>query len=85
GQTTRGSEPWESDGIPAACVSHLCFSSWSRKTLKQGISVTSHLNMEVGEQFISAENHSLDLRLGSLLRALGVRSREICPLPQGSA
>lgn len=52
---------------------------------QQGISVTPHFNMEAGERFISAENHSLDLRLGSLLRVRGMSIREICPLPQGSA
>lgn len=38
-----------------------------------------HFNMEAGEQFISAENHSLDLRLGSLLRGLGMRIRDLPP------
>lgn len=46
---------------------------------QQGISVTSHFNTEAGEQFISAENHSSDLRLGSLLRVLGMRIRDLPP------
>lgn len=36
-----------------------------------------HFNMEAGEQFISAENHSSGLRLGSLLRGLGMRIRDL--------